>query len=481
MSSYTTNVPAPSFGDTGFVVPTEAAILAGVQADQLAAFGSDLNTSLTTPQGQLATSETAILADCYDQFVALVNGVDPAYASGRMQDAIGRIYYLTRIAATATTVTATCTGLAGTVIPVGAQAQDQAGNLYLCTEAGAIPSGGSIDLTFQGASTGPIACPAGYLSAIYQAVTGWESITNAAAGVAGRDVETRAAFEARRAQSVAGNAQGTTAAVLAAVLAVPGVLDAYVLDNPLGATSGAVVTGSISGNTLTVTAADSRWTGTQIGAIAVGQMVIGSGVAQGTYITALSTGSGGAGTYTVNIAQTVASESLTCAQGGVQLAANSLYVAAYGGTAAAIGTAIWSKKSPGCGYNGNTTVTVSDDGGGVYTAPYPSYPVSFQIPTATPVTVAVSMRQSAAVPANAATLVQNAILAAFNGEDGGDKARIGGALYASRFFTGIAALGSWAQINSVLVGVGSATQASVLLRIDQVPTLAAADISVVFI
>ncbi|OIQ97225.1 hypothetical protein GALL_207790 [mine drainage metagenome] len=480
MTSYTTNVPAPSFGDTGFIVPTEAAILAGVQADQLAAFGSDLNTGLTTPQGQLATSETAILADCYDQFVALVNGVDPAYASGRMQDAIGRLYGLTRIAATATTVTATCAGLPGTVIPVGAQAQDQAGNLYLATEAGTIPSGGGIDLTFQCAVTGPIACPAGYLSGIYQAIPGWDSVTNAAAGVAGSDVESRAAFEARRQQSVAGNAQGTPAAVLAAVLAVPGVLDAYAMDNPLAATSGAVITGSISGTTLTVTAADSRWIGGQVGAVTVGQMVTGGGVAQGTYITALGTGSGGAGTYTVNLAQAVAAESLTCAQGGVPLAANSLYVAAYGGAAAEIGAAIWAKKSPGCGYTGNTTVTVTDDGGGVYSPPYPSYPVSFQIPTPTPVLVAVSLRQNAAVPSNAVTLVQNAVLAAFSGEDGGERARIGAALYASRFFTGIAALGAWAQINAVLVGVGAATQPSVLLRIDQVPTLQAAGISVVF-
>jgi hypothetical protein len=40
-------------------------------------------------------------------------------------------------------------------------------------------------------------------------------------------------------------------------------------------------------------------------------MVYGSGVAAGTKITALGTGTGGAGTYTVNISQTVASEAMT--------------------------------------------------------------------------------------------------------------------------------------------------------------------------
>lgn len=54
--------------------------------------------------------------------------------------------------------------------------------------------------------------------------------------------------------------------------------------------------GSISGTTLTVSSVSS-------GSLAVGQSVYGSTVAAGTYITALGTGTGGAGTYTVNVSQ----------------------------------------------------------------------------------------------------------------------------------------------------------------------------------
>jgi len=72
---------------------------------------------------------------------------------------------------------------------------------------------------------------------------------------------------------------------------------------------GAVVTGSISGTTLTVSAMAA-------GTIAVGQSV--GGASAGTYITALGTGTGGTGTYTVNNSQTVASGTLnlyaTCSQ-----------------------------------------------------------------------------------------------------------------------------------------------------------------------
>ncbi len=69
------------------------------------------------------------------------------------------------------------------------------------------------------------------------------------------------------------------------------------------ATVGAVVTGSISGTTLTVTAVSS-------GTLYVGQTIQGSSVTAQTIITALGTGTGGAGTYTVNNSQTVSSRTL---------------------------------------------------------------------------------------------------------------------------------------------------------------------------
>jgi hypothetical protein len=69
----------------------------------------------------------------------------------------------------------------------------------------------------------------------------------------------------------------------------------WFISNP----SAAIFTGSISTTTLTV---DSVLSGT----IAVGQAIFGQGIAQNTVITALGTGTGGAGTYTVSDSQTVA-------------------------------------------------------------------------------------------------------------------------------------------------------------------------------
>ena len=61
-------------------------------------------------------------------------------------------------------------------------------------------------------------------------------------------------------------------------------------------------TGAISTTTLTISAV-----GTRTAPFGVGQLVSGPNIAPGTYITALGTGTGGTGTYTVNLSQTAAS------------------------------------------------------------------------------------------------------------------------------------------------------------------------------
>ncbi len=226
-------VPRVQFTPEGLVLPEESAILAGVQTDMDAAFGGGLNPALETPQGQLASSTTAIIGDKNNEFALYVNQVDPAFAEGRMQDAIGRIYFLDRKPGTPTVVIATCTGLSGVVIPVGARAEAVDGNLYLCTQAGTIPPSGSIDLPFACAVDGPVDCTPGALNQIYQAIPGWDSVLNADAGTVGSYVESRAEFEARRRQSVALNARGSLPSIYANVANVADVIDVYVTENNL--------------------------------------------------------------------------------------------------------------------------------------------------------------------------------------------------------------------------------------------------------
>lgn len=453
-----TNVPVPTLTATGYVSPTEAAILAGVQADFNAAFGVTLNFGTPvnpTPQGQLAITQAATIGNAYDNFCALANSMDPAYNYGRFQDGIGRIYFLTRSPGSSTAVQCVCVGAGGTVIPNGTSALDTAGNSYFCVGGGVIPVTGTITLEFQCQVFGPIPCPANTLTTIFQTVPGWDTINNPADGVLGTNVQGRASFELERQQSVAANSSAQVASVLGAVLEVPSVLDAYVTDNPnvynTAVGPAAVITGHISSTTLTVASIVS-------GVVAIGQTVCGTtgtgvGVATGTVIE-----SGSGTSWVVNISQTVASTTMNL--GGVVLNDNALYVAAAGGDPLAVATAIWTKKAPGVPfYLGNTTETVYDTSV-QYAPPGLPYTVVYEVPPPLPFVFQINIANNPGIPANATSLVQAAVIAAFAGSDGGARAKIGSTVFASRYYAPIGALGSWAELYSIFLGTPNLLAAS---------------------
>src|SRR3954468_17682965 len=119
----TSSVPPLVFTPGGVVAPSSADILAGALADTNAAFGGKMNTAdLETPQGQLASSLSAIVEDKNADILEVVAGVDPAFSSGRFQDALGRIYFMDRQPATPTIVTVTASGAPNTPIPAGSLA-----------------------------------------------------------------------------------------------------------------------------------------------------------------------------------------------------------------------------------------------------------------------------------------------------------------------------------------------------------------------
>ena len=237
MTTLNTAVPGVTITETGLLVPDIADVLSGRQTDIDSAMGGGGSTSLSSPQGQIAQSDTEIIATNFDGLLCLFNQMNPDYATGRFQDGIGSIYFMERIAAQGTVVTATCTGAVDTVIPAGSTARDSAGYIYQSINSATIGSTGQVDVQFQNQTTGPIPCGVAELNQIYAAtVSGWDSITNDASGVVGVDVESRVAFEFRRKQSVARNARNTDASMLAALLSTDGVLDAYVWSNRSDAT-----------------------------------------------------------------------------------------------------------------------------------------------------------------------------------------------------------------------------------------------------
>jgi len=228
------NIPDLEITEKGIKAPDYKEVLDGTLEDLNQAFGGTMDKDVTTPQGQIAVSMAYSIDQKNQQFNYLANQFDPNYAEGKYQDALGAIYFLERIPARGTTVTARCTGLVGTVIPKGSSAIDNAGYIYYSSSNTTINSDGYADVIFVNQTTGPIACPVGGLNTIYKSTIGWDSIDNLTAGALGQDVESRNNFEYRRKNSVALNSQNQNLSVQAVVLAVNNVVDAYIYSNDAG-------------------------------------------------------------------------------------------------------------------------------------------------------------------------------------------------------------------------------------------------------
>lgn len=125
-----------------------------------------------------------------------------------------------------------------------------------------------------------------------------------------------------------------------------------------------------------------------------------------------------------------------------------------------------------------TSVTVYDDVN--YVQPYPDYEIKWQTPTAVNVYVKVELADNNFMPSDISVRVQSAVLAAFNGEDGGTRARIGSTIYAGRYYAGVTAID---PENVDIYGItlsrdGTTFSTSLSFGIDEVPTLDTSNITV---
>ena len=353
--------------NVGFSVDDVETVREQVRQEWINAFKAEntpeLNTEPETPAGQLIDSQTASIVQKDSELLFIANQMNPLTAEGVFQDALGQIYFITRHPEIKSSATIRCTGLAGTVITIGAQIRSSFDNtLWQAIESGTIGDEGYTDVVFECTSSGPISASANTLTKIVTIISGWDTATNPESATVGQTEETQGAFEARRYQSVAVNSVGSTSSVYAKVAALNDVIAVCVRTNR-------------------------------------------------------------------------GSESKVI--DGVALSGHSIYVSALGGTDEEIAKAILNGISGGCDYVGNTTVSITLDNGVIEN-------VKFDRPEEWPVGVKVSVRKNDNLPADAESLIKQAVYDNFYGLsddtiEGQPLLRVcmGDDLYASRFYISI--------------------------------------------
>ena len=402
------------FTQLGPVAPTASEVLSAQQAIFQAAFNNRLNLDPATPQGQLMSSLAAIVQDKNSQLLYLANQFDPATADGIWQDALAAIYFLERQGAVSTVVQVVCTGVAGTVI----EGQDTS-----VTPARVKTADGTVLLC----QTGGIIPSGGSITLPFSAEEPGPIVVEAHA-------------------------------VTAIVQAQPGW---DTVDNPEPGITGRSLESrqAFESRRRQSVALNSRSMLASVYA-RVGNL---SGV--------------------IDLLARQNRSDAPVEDNGVTLSPHSIYIAVLGGADADIAEAIYNSVSGGCDYNGNTDVTYTDPVTGAVEV------VKFQRPDAVAIDVRVVVRRTGDVSDMTIRQAKENILSSFYGlpyadpngiahEQREERVHIGETVYASRFFCPVLSAGIKQIMDITVARKGQTGAAAVMTRLDEVASLAAADISI---
>lgn len=226
----------PSIGSSGLTIPSFNDIFNYYLTNFASIYGSTVDLEPSNSDYQLLSIFALAVSD-NEQLAQLVfNNMSVNFAIGAGLSSLVKLNGLARLLATQSTCLVTLTGAAGTVITNGI-VSDINGNLWNLPSPVTI-TGGSVSALATAQQTGALNITApNQINGIVTPTAGWTAVNNGAnVAVAGRPVETDAQLRARQAVSTELPSVSPVAGTLAAILALPGVTRANVVDNPTGST-----------------------------------------------------------------------------------------------------------------------------------------------------------------------------------------------------------------------------------------------------
>lgn len=240
----------------GLQVDTLADITAALIAGYQAIYGLDINVDQNSPDGQVIGIFSQTVEDYLEFLVAINNGFDPDQAQGVILDQRCAINNIQRMGGTYTvqpiditvSTTVSLQGLDSNYSSPTATAytvQDGSGNQFILA-ASVTLTAGTHTVDFRAQQIGAVSVPVDTITVPVTIVPGVTSVNNSSAQISiGQTQETDAQLRTRRAQSVANATTGFLNGLQAALLALPGVTEAVVYNNPTGNAVNGMVAHSI--------------------------------------------------------------------------------------------------------------------------------------------------------------------------------------------------------------------------------------------
>jgi len=204
-------------------------------------FGENIDLEPQSGFGQFAGILSEAISDQWENQENTYNSQYPSTAQKNQLSNVVMYNGIERQDATNSTVTATISGTAGTVIIVGSQASVASTGLVFETLSEVIiGGGGSVTVEMQAVDTGTIEAAAGTLTVIETPIFGWTSITNSLDALVGRDEEKDAELRIRRELSTQAFGLNLVDSLFGQLLNIDNVEDAVVISNGTDAPVGGI-------------------------------------------------------------------------------------------------------------------------------------------------------------------------------------------------------------------------------------------------
>ncbi len=217
----------------GLLVKTAAQVLADLitAAKAPGGFGPGVSTRPNGPLGKIFGIASSAIGLVWEVLQQVYDAFDPDQATGEALDNLAGLTGVTRLPATKTAGTQTCTGTPATFIPLGSIVRITDGARFLTTADATIGLGSTVDVEVEAENTGPVEASATAVDEIVTIIAGWTGTTNAVDFVTGRDQETDAELRVRREASLQIIGAGTDGAIWSRLSEVEGVLAVKVKSN----------------------------------------------------------------------------------------------------------------------------------------------------------------------------------------------------------------------------------------------------------
>lgn len=232
---------------TGTIAIDTTDLLADVEKEWTAAFGAALDLDSSTPQGTMIAAETVARTSVMKNNADLANTINPNLSYGVFLDAICALMGIERGVNQSTVGSdVIVSGDPSTNIQAGSRVQTSNGDIFVLVNSITIPPSRNIGAVFQSQEYGQIPLPLESLT-IIDGTIGWGSATVTPDTVVtpGTDAYTDPQLKNARQQQLAKQGTGSTAAIAAALLNVPNVTSAQIVENNTG------VVGTVNGITFT--------------------------------------------------------------------------------------------------------------------------------------------------------------------------------------------------------------------------------------